>query len=143
MLLVRADKPVEEDDKAEQGPDRPSTPSADEFYSARYKLCSLKSSAELNSCSTAVNTMSSPDMLGHTRAIAQQLPRHGCLRFHNHRAQPFSQFKDQQSLKGNCMCRWQHKKKKKSDKEDLYALIGLANERWTADDNQIKLGKLQ
>lgn len=40
------------------------------------------------------------------------------------------------------MCRWQHKKKKKSDKEDLYALIGLANERWTADDNQIKLGKL-
>jgi len=38
--------------------------------------------------------------------------------------------------------RWQHKgkKKKQSDKEDLYALIGLANERWTANDNQIKLG---
>ena len=43
------------------------------------------------------------------------------------------------------MYRWQHKgkKKKQSDKEDLYALIGLANERWTANDNQIKLGGLQ
>ena len=43
-----------------------------------------------------------------------------------------------------CLCcsRWQHKgkKKKQGDKEDLYALIGLANERWTATENQIKLG---
>lgn len=40
-------------------------------------------------------------------------------------------------------CRWQHKgkKKKQTDKEDLYALLGLANERWTANDNQIKLGQ--
>ncbi|DBA66447.1 hypothetical protein WJX79_001146 [Trebouxia sp. C0005] len=65
------DEVIEDGDSAEAGPDRPSTPSADEFYSAR----------------------------------------------------------------------WQHKgkKKKQSDKEDLYALIGLANERWTANDNQIKL----
>lgn len=42
-----------------------------------------------------------------------------------------------------CWCRWQHKgkKKKQSDKEDLYALLGLGNERWTANDNQIKLGQ--
>ena len=42
-----------------------------------------------------------------------------------------------------CWCRWQHKgkKKKHSDKEDLYALLGLGNERWTANDNQIKLGQ--
>lgn len=40
-------------------------------------------------------------------------------------------------------CRWQHKgkKKKQTGKEDLYALLGLANERWTANDNQIKLGQ--
>ncbi|KAL3137123.1 hypothetical protein ABBQ32_006697 [Trebouxia sp. C0010 RCD-2024] len=62
---------VVEGDVTESGPDRPSTPSADEFYSAR----------------------------------------------------------------------WQHKgkKKKQTGKEDLYALLGLANERWTANDNQIKL----
>lgn len=43
----------------------------------------------------------------------------------------------------NCWRRWQHKgkKKKQSDKEDLYALLGLGNERWTANDNQIKLGQ--
>ncbi len=47
------------------------------------------------------------------------------------------------SITSQQSCRWQHKgkKKKQSDKEDLYALIGLANERWTATDNQIKLGK--
>ena len=32
------------------------------------------------------------------------------------------------------------KKKKKSERPDLYALIGLVNERWTATENQIKLG---
>ena len=32
------------------------------------------------------------------------------------------------------------KKKKKSERPDFYALIGLVNERWTATDNQIKLG---
>eukprot|EP00891_Asterochloris_glomerata_P005900 jgi/Astpho2/5900/e_gw1.00080.75.1_t len=40
------------------------------------------------------------------------------------------------------LCRWQNKGKKKKDKSkqvDLYALLGLANERWTATDAQIKL----
>ena len=43
------------------------------------------------------------------------------------------------------LCRWQNKGKKKKDKSkqvDLYALLGLANERWTATDAQIKLGEL-
>ncbi len=42
------------------------------------------------------------------------------------------------------LCRWQNKGKKKKDKSkqvDLYALLGLANERWTATDAQIKLGE--
>ena len=43
------------------------------------------------------------------------------------------------------LCRWQNKGKKKKDKSkqvDLYALLGLANERWTATDAQIKLGEV-
>jgi hypothetical protein len=41
---------------------------------------------------------------------------------------------------------WKGKKKKKkkddkSKKEDLYALLGLQNERWTATEAQIKLGE--
>ena len=40
---------------------------------------------------------------------------------------------------------WKSKKKKKKkgkdNRLDLYALLGLQNERWTATDAQIKLGE--
>ena len=35
VLVWRVDEVVEEEDVSDSGPDRPSTPSADEFYSAR------------------------------------------------------------------------------------------------------------
>lgn len=51
-MYLCADKVVpEESDKADQGPDRPSTPSADEFYSARYKLSQLM--LQFNGCHTS------------------------------------------------------------------------------------------
>ena len=45
-----------------------------------------------------------------------------------------------------CRTSWKSKgkKKKKDDKSqklDLYALLGLQNERWTATEAQIKLGE--
>lgn len=33
------------------------------------------------------------------------------------------------------------KSKRKKDKQDLYALLGLKNERWTATESQLKNGK--
>ena len=45
-----------------------------------------------------------------------------------------------------CRTNWKSKKKKKKKGKDgrldLYALLGLQNERWTATDAQIKLGEL-
>ena len=45
-----------------------------------------------------------------------------------------------------CRINWKSKKKKKKkgtdNRLDLYALLGLQNERWTATDAQIKLGEL-
>jgi len=45
----------------------------------------------------------------------------------------------------SCRTNWKSKKKKKKkgkdDRLDLYALLGLQNERWTATDAQIKLGE--
>lgn len=52
MLSGHADEVVE-GDVTESGPDRPSTPSADEFYSARYQFSTLFLFAEssfANSC---------------------------------------------------------------------------------------------
>ena len=44
-----------------------------------------------------------------------------------------------------CRINWKSKKKKKKkgkdNRLDLYALLGLQNERWTATDAQIKLGE--
>ena len=44
-----------------------------------------------------------------------------------------------------CRTNWKSKKKKKKKGKDgrldLYALLGLQNERWTATDAQIKLGE--
>lgn len=44
-----------------------------------------------------------------------------------------------------CRTSWKSKGKKKKDdksqKLDLYALLGLQNERWTATEAQIKLGE--
>ena len=61
----------------------------------------------------------------------------------NFQCMPVARFSSQRLTAALLRCRWQHKgkKKKQSDKEDLYALLGLANERWTANDNQIKLGQ--
>ncbi len=42
-----------------------------------------------------------------------------------------------------CRVNWKGSKKKKQKKKeglDLYALLGLANERWTANENQLKNG---
>ena len=43
------------------------------------------------------------------------------------------------------LCRTEYrskgKKKKKTDQTDYYALLGLQQERWTATEQQIKLGK--
>ena len=45
----------------------------------------------------------------------------------------------------SCRTNWKSKKKKKKKGKDgrldLYALLGLQNERWTATDAQIKLGE--
>lgn len=47
MLSGHADEVVAEgDDATESGPDRPSTPSADEFYSARCQFSTLLLSAD-------------------------------------------------------------------------------------------------
>lgn len=44
-----------------------------------------------------------------------------------------------------CSTKWKSRGKKKKGKEearqDLYALLGLKHERWTATDAQIKLGE--
>ena len=62
--------------------------------------------------------------------------------------QGFSGFVMQQGFESGCIpCRinWKSKKKKKKkgkdNRLDLYALLGLQNERWTATDAQIKLGE--
>ena len=59
-VLVFAEETVEEEDIAELGPDRPSTPSADEFYSARSARvfpALLPSVVSHNSCLSVICTL--------------------------------------------------------------------------------------